>query len=160
VVWAVDPRKDDLASVCRRIREYAGDVLLCDGVRVTFNAPSNLAAVKLDPQARRHLFLLFKEGVTNVARHASARSVLLDITVRNRELRAELRDDGCGVDPIVLDSANHPDRHGIASMRERADRLGGRLTIESSPGAGTRLTLLMPVSPRWRMTMLFFRRTS
>jgi ligand-binding sensor domain-containing protein/two-component sensor histidine kinase len=153
VVWSVDPRRDDLASVCRRIREYADDVLLSGGVRVTFTAPSNLARVKLDPQARRNLFLLFKEGVTNVARHACARSVSLDVAVTNRDLRAELRDDGCGLGPGVLDSANRSDRHGIASMRERAGQLGGQLTIESA-GTGTTLTLHMPIRHRWSMTML------
>jgi signal transduction histidine kinase len=154
VVWSVDPRRDDLASVCRRIRGYADDVFLSDGVRVTFTAPSNLACVKLDPQARRHLFLLFKEGVTNVARHACARSVSLDFAATNRELRAELRDDGRGLDPILLASGNRSDRHGIGSMRERAERLGGKLTIESCPGTGTTLTLHMPIRHQWGITML------
>jgi streptogramin lyase/anti-sigma regulatory factor (Ser/Thr protein kinase) len=155
VVWSVDPRRDDIASVLRRIREYADDVLLGSGVRWTYTASPNLESAKLDPEARRNLFLLLKEAVTNVARHAHARSVSLDVELTNRDLRAELRDDGQGFDPSVRDGEDQPERHGIASMRSRADRLAARLTIESSPGHGTRLSLRMPLGRRWRrMTML------
>ena len=159
VVWSVDPRRDDLASVCRRIREYAADLLGGTGVRFTYAAPSGLEKVKLEPQARRQLFLLFKEAVTNVGRHACARSVSLDMQLTNRELRAELRDDGRGFDTMAIETCALSDRHGIASMRARAERLGGRLIVESSAGAGTTLTLRMPLPGKWeRMTMRLSRR--
>jgi ligand-binding sensor domain-containing protein/anti-sigma regulatory factor (Ser/Thr protein kinase) len=159
VVWSVDPRRDDLASVCRRIREYADDLLAGSGMRWTCALSPNLESVKLDPQARRDLFLLLKEAVTNVARHASARSASMEFTLTNREFRAELRDDGRGFDPTLLECEDHPDRHGITSMRRRAERLGGRLTIQSSHGIGTTVSLQMPLRrPLERMTMLLSRR--
>jgi signal transduction histidine kinase len=158
VVWSVDPRRDDLASVCRRIREYADDVLVGSGMRWTFASSPNLETVKLDPRARRNLFLLLKEAVTNVARHSSARSASMEFTLTTREFRAELRDDGHGFDPAQLERANPSDRHGIASMRGRAERLGGRLTIHASPGTGTTVSVEMPVRPWSRMTMLLSRR--
>jgi signal transduction histidine kinase len=159
VVWSVDPRRDDLASVCRRIREYADDLLPGNGVRWRYAASAKLESVKLDPQARRDLYLLLKEAVTNVARHASARSVLLNVELTNRELHAELQDDGCGFNPSAFDREDQSDHDGLASMRARAERLGARLTIESSPGIGTTLRLRMPILRRWgRMNMLLFRR--
>jgi ligand-binding sensor domain-containing protein/signal transduction histidine kinase len=159
VVWSVDPRRDDLASVCRRIREYADDLLPGSGVRWRYAASAKLESVKLDPQARRDLYLLLKEAVTNVARHASARSVVLNVELTNRELHAELQDDGCGFNPSAFDREDQSDHDGLASMRARAERLGARLTIESSPGIGTTLRLRMPILRRWgRMNMLLFRR--
>ena len=159
VVWSVDPRRDDLASVCRRIRAYADDLLAGSGTRWTCALSPNLESVKLDPQARRHLFLLLKEAVTNVARHASARSASMEFTLTNREFRAELRDDGRGFDPTVPECGDQSDRHGITSMRRRAERLGGRLTIQSSHGIGTTVSLQMPLRrPLERMTMLLSRR--
>ena len=122
VVWSVDPRRDDLASVCRRIREYADDVLVGTGVRWTYAASPNLEYVKLDPQARRQLFLLLKEAVTNVARHASARSASLEIELTNRELRAELRDDGRGFDP------DRGRARAIGSSRHRQHARASRAT--------------------------------
>ena len=83
VVWSVDPRRDDLASVLRRLREYADDLFLGSGVRWTCSWPPHLEGVRLDPSARRNLFLLLKEAVTNIARHASARSVSLNVDLAN-----------------------------------------------------------------------------
>jgi signal transduction histidine kinase len=152
VVWSVDPRRDDLASVCRRLREYADDVFTGTGVRWVYTAPSNLALVRLDPQARRHLYLLLKEGITNIARHAAARNVSFHIRQDGQELLAELRDDGRGFGDV---EATRDDQHGLLSMRTRAAQLGARLSIESSPGAGTTLTLRVPTRGfRQRMIML------
>jgi ligand-binding sensor domain-containing protein/signal transduction histidine kinase len=157
VVWSVDPRRDDLASLMRRVREYADDVLPGSGVRWTYTAPPHLDHVKLDPQARRHLFLFLKEAITNVVRHAGARSASLTIDLAPRELRLELRDDGRGFIPDAPSCAGDPDRHGIASMRARAARLAALIAIESSPTAGTCVSLRMPLRagrmimllPRW-----------
>ena len=138
VVWSVDPRRDDLASVCRRIREYAGDLLVSSRRKVhVYRATSASKSVKLEPQTRRQLFLLLKEAVTTSRDTRRARSVSLEIELTNRELQAELRDDGRGFDPMAVETHDAIDRHGIASMRARAERLGGRLSIESAAGAGT-----------------------
>ncbi len=155
VVWCVDPRRDDLASVCRRIREYADDVLAGGGVRWKYTAAPGLEHVRLDPQARRNLFLLLKEAVTNVVRHAHARSASLDIRLAGREFRAVLRDDGRGFLQDALAPGDDSDCRGMASMRGRAERLGARLSIESAPGTGTTVVVDMTLPHRWqRMTML------
>ena len=149
VVWSVDPRQDDLASVCRRLREYADDLFPESGVRWRFAASGNLEFVKLDPETRRNLFLLLKEAVTNVAQHAKARSVSLSIELTSRELRAELKDDGCGFDQRAPEHGDQSDCHGLSSMRARADRLGARLTVESSPGIGTTVCVNLPIARPW-----------
>jgi ligand-binding sensor domain-containing protein/two-component sensor histidine kinase len=153
IVWSVDPRRDDLSSVYRRLREYADDVFAGSGVRWSSSAPAALAHVRLDPQARRHLFLVLKEGITNIARHASARHASLTIELAGHELHAVLRDDGAGFDVSAIDTASDP--HGVLSMQARARQLGAGLTIESSPGAGTTISIRMPtMGLRRRMTML------
>ena len=155
VVWSVDPRKDDMASVLRRIRTHADDLLSQSGARWSYHAPPNLEWVKLDPEARRHLFLLLKEAVTNVARHAQARSVSLHVGRTSGELSFELCDDGRGFDLPALESGGPTEGRGLASMRARAVRLRARLIIDSTPGAGTRLSLRLPLRPSWqRMIML------
>jgi signal transduction histidine kinase len=134
--------------VCRRVREYADDVLAANGVRWTYSAPANLAHVRLDPKARRHLFLLLKEGVTNIARHASARTASLEIALEAGELHATLRDDGCGFALNATEDGS--EHHGILSMRARAERLGARLTIESLPGNGSTLVVRLPMFGFWK----------
>ena len=71
----------------------------------------------------------------------------LSIAVQGRQLIAEIKDDGCGFTPKAPDEARSKGLggNGLPNMRERAQQLGGRLEIASSPGAGTRLTLQVPV---------------
>jgi signal transduction histidine kinase len=142
VVWSVDPRQDDLASVARRIGEFAADVLAGQGVRWELRAPPDLERVRLDPERRRHLYLILKEAVHNAARHAAGRSLSLRVEVADGVLTAEVSDDGRGFREVSSDGERAG--HGLPNMRERARQLGGELSIESSPG-GTRVRLRMPV---------------
>ncbi len=153
VVWSVDPVHDDLASVERRVREYAADVLGAQGVRWTFHGSEQKERIVLDPQARRDLLLLLKEGVTNIARHAEARVASLHLRVDAGVLHAELRDDGRGFDAGGLDDRSGSTHRGLANMRARGRQLGGRLDIESKSGEGTRLVLRAPLRARKRMTV-------
>lgn len=149
VVWAVDPRQDDLASVERRLKTYAAEILSDRGVRWTFDGVQS-DRLSLEPQARRDLYLLLKEAITNVAAHAAARTASLRLQLVGRNIVAELRDDGVGFDD---QAAAHGDGRGLANMRERAGRLGGTLAIDSSPGAGTCITISVPLTALTRMTM-------
>ncbi len=145
VVWSVDPGQDDLASVERRVREYAADVLGARGVRWTFHGTDHADRFALDPEARHDLLLLLKEGITNIARHAEARVASLDLRVVDNRLRAELRDDGSGFDLAALEADPRGRGHGLANMRQRVRQLGGTLEIDSQPGSGTYLAVSVPL---------------
>lgn len=149
VVWAVDPRQDDLGSIERRLKTYAADILGDRGVRWTFDGVES-GRLSLEPQARRDLYLLLKEAITNVAAHAGARTASLGLHLVGRDLVAELRDDGVGFDQQAAAAAGG---RGLANMRERAARLGGTLAIDSTPGAGTRISIVVPLASLKRMTM-------
>ena len=92
IVWSVDPRKDDLKNVALRIRQFASDVLEARAIAWEFKAPEEMGNVKLSPEQRRHLFLIFKEAINNAARHSECKSVSLDISVSHHGLAAEIRD--------------------------------------------------------------------
>ena len=148
IVWSIDPRRDDLQSVVRRIRQFASDVLEAKAIDWQLHVPPEVESLKLGPEERQHLFLIFKEGINNVARHGDgAKSVSLSIKLEGRQLIGQINDDGCGFTPREPDEARSKGRggNGLPNMRARAAQLGGRLEIASSPGAGTRLTLQMPI---------------
>jgi ligand-binding sensor domain-containing protein/signal transduction histidine kinase len=148
IVWSIDPRRDDLQSVVRRIRQFASDVLEAQGIDWELRVPPEVESLKLGPDERRHLFLIFKEGINNVARHgAGAKAVSLSIAVRGRQLIGEIKDDGCGFTPQGPSAERSKGRggNGLPNMSTRAEQLGGRLEIASSPGSGTRLTLRVPL---------------
>lgn len=151
VVWSVDPRRDDVGSLLSRIREHASEVLEASGIELLVDSPARLDHITLDPAARRHLFLLLKEAVSNAARHSGAATLSLHVQVVDRLLRIELQDDGRGFDPVGLGAAQG---HGLDNMRERGRQLGGELTIDTSP-AGTRLALAIPIRRGIRMNMRF-----
>lgn len=141
IVWSTDPARDDLGQLVVRLRTYAGDVLDGGGVAWALHAPPEPGKIKLDPDQRRHLFLIVKEALNNAARHAGARRVEVTMRRRGRELEVAIEDDGCGLDPAATHAGN-----GLRNMRARAAQAGGALTIETPPGGGTRLTLRLPLA--------------
>jgi signal transduction histidine kinase/outer membrane protein assembly factor BamB len=142
IVWAIDPRKDRLVDLVRRMQQVAFGLLATNGRVVEFNAPSEdaMRRLALPPDRKRHLFLAFKETVANVARHSGAARARIDVAIGERAITLVIEDDGAGFDP---DAAH--EGHGLASLRSRASALGARLAIDSSPGRGTRVELVVPL---------------
>ena len=91
------------------------------------------------------VFRIFQEVLSNIARHARARRVQIRIAVDGPPqpvLYLDVRDDGVGAAAQALDSARS---YGVMGMRERAAQFGGTLSIDSAPGLGTRVRLVMPL---------------
>jgi signal transduction histidine kinase len=88
------------------------------------------------------VFRIFQEMLSNVGRHAQARTVDVDMVEREGWLHLSVEDDGCGALPQVFES---PQAYGILGMRERARHFGGVIDIDSQPGRGTRMRLSMPL---------------
>jgi signal transduction histidine kinase len=89
------------------------------------------------------LFRVVQEGLSNIIRHAQAKTVKLELSADERHCIVTLADDGRGFD------ARSPQfrwSHGLMGMRQRAEALGGRLAIESRVGGGTRVRVEIPVS--------------
>jgi NarL family two-component system sensor histidine kinase YdfH len=84
------------------------------------------------------------EGLTNIARHAQANNVWLKLWESEGMLEIALRDDGVGFDPTVKLGGHY----GLVGLRERARLAGGSLELVSEPGAGTTLTLVLPLEDR------------
>ena len=138
IVWSTDPHRDDLGSVIVRLRGFAGDVLEGRGIAWTLTAPPDPGRLKLDPDQRRHLHLIAKEAIHNVAKHSGARTATIAITARNGGIQLVVHDDGVGF-------AGESGGNGLGNMHARAREAGGTLTIESQ--AGTTVTFR---SARWR----------
>ncbi len=151
IVWAIDPRRDDFASVVERVRSFASDTLGAAGVRWQMQVAPQLEQQHLTPEQRRALYMIFKEAVSNIARHAEAGRASCRITFEQHALIALVEDDGRGL-PSETQSNGRGGR-GLSNMRARAAGLGGRLEVESEPGAGTRLRLVLPLA-RADMNML------
>jgi signal transduction histidine kinase len=151
IVWAIDPRLDDLSNVVFRVREFASDFLGGAGIQWQLGAQPEFDKIKLSPQQRRHLFLIFKEAINNSARHALCNSVWLSLTVVHSRVIGEIRDDGRGFEVTSRPETPAEGRsgHGLENIRKRAAQLGGQLTIDSSPGGGTTIKVEFPLKRAW-----------
>jgi signal transduction histidine kinase len=95
-------------------------------------------------EAETAAYRIVQEALTNVARHAEARTIRLQMWADEQKLWVQVEDDGRG---FVTEAApSTKASSGVSGMHERAALLGGRLTIESQPGQGTRITAELPVS--------------
>jgi signal transduction histidine kinase len=89
-----------------------------------------------------------QEALTNVARHGSVSSVTVFVWTDTNNLNLQIEDRGCGFDPEVVLKA--PRSSGLIGMQERIVLLGGRMTIDSSPGAGTAINAELPLDETTR----------
>mgnify|MGYP000427402608 CR=1 FL=1 len=105
------------------------------GVRIVVDAECDR---RLDARTEQALFRIAQAALGNAVRRAGASCVSVRLALANGGLVLRVRDDGRGFDPAAVDRRG---RVGLVSMRERAERLGGTLRIESAPGAGTTVSL-------------------
>jgi signal transduction histidine kinase len=96
----------------------------------------------LNPRQQTALYRVAQEAIGNALRHSGSRQVTVRLSRRQRTVVLDVSDDGRGFDPRVPQAGL-----GLASMRERAASVGGKLTVTSAPGAGTKIRLSVPVSP-------------
>jgi len=110
------------------------------GLRVTFEVDGD--PLNVSPDLAQDILRIVQESLTNVARHAQADHVHVRLAKDNAGLQVTVRDDGAGFDPD--EGLERPGCFGMAGMYERAQRMGGELQIESTPGAGTAVKLRIP----------------
>ncbi len=89
----------------------------------------------------QNLYLVLREGLMNIARHSHATVANVSLTQTDNEVRGSLTDDGVGFD--LTQSGNQG--VGLSSMKERIEKLGGKLEIQSSPGTGAKLSFRLPL---------------
>jgi signal transduction histidine kinase/streptogramin lyase len=146
IVWAVNPKNDTvgqfIAYVVNDVEDFAraGDLVL------RLHLPEGpCAAIPLQTQTRHHLCLAIRELVQNVLRHARASRIDLTIDMLPNSLLIVVSDDGIGFPP---GQCVGPDQDGLANIRSRLAELAGEVLIDSSPGAGTRVRLRVPLHER------------
>lgn len=103
------------------------------------------SSLHFPPGVELQLLRIVQEALANVRKHAQARHVEVDLEVRDGTLLLTVADDGVGFNPGELRRSEFP-RFGLSTMRERAESIGGRFEIGSSPSGGTRIRLELPVA--------------
>lgn len=98
-------------------------------------------ARQLAPAVENNLLRIGQEAITNAIKHAEARRILVDLSFHQQSVRLEVRDDGRGFAPDSYQPSPVEGHFGLRGMRERAEQIGGVLTINSAAGAGTEIVV-------------------
>ncbi|MGH7993454.1 MAG: sensor histidine kinase, partial [Limisphaerales bacterium] len=140
IVWAVDPERDTLASVARYLASYAEEYLAGLKVACRVHIPNSFPYQAVSGEVRHHLFLAVKEALNNAVRHGGASEIGFHIRVLEDQLWISISDNGSG-----FEASGHSNGHGLVNLRNRLEQLHGRCELESAPGAGTTISLQVPL---------------
>jgi two-component system, NarL family, sensor histidine kinase DevS len=126
-----------LEAAIRALAERSAAQGLSVETRLSLSPTDLVAPCPIDTTVYR----LVQEGLTNVVKHGGAKRVLLEVIEEEGRLTVRIQDDGVGFEPGI-----RPEGFGIRGMRERVNLAGGRLQLDSAPGAGTTVaaTLVLP----------------
>jgi signal transduction histidine kinase len=134
IIWAANPRNDTLDSLVQYISQYSYDFFQGTPVLCHLDLPAEVPALPLTAEVRHHLFMVVKEALHNILKHAHASEVRLSLKIHEAVVELRVNDDGRG---FKVDSVAASQRSGLANMRHRMEAIGAALVIESTPGAGT-----------------------
>jgi len=121
------------------------------GIRTELALSDGVREDTFEPAAGVHLLRVVQEALSNSRRHGSARNVNVRIGLNQTQAHVTITDDGAGFDSNGLGGAD-ASQFGLRFMRERMQQIGGSMNIDSTPGAGTILTLDVPIRDRGRKT--------
>jgi signal transduction histidine kinase len=139
----------DLRSLITELRPAALDELgtkpALETLVARFERQTDIAVdldvtdTRFPPEVESTVYRLVQEALTNIAKHAHAQHVAVEISANDGEITLAVRDDGTGFDPQQQSSG-----FGLIGMRERLALVNGTIEIQSSPGTGTRLRARIP----------------
>lgn len=145
IVWSIKPENDALEQTILRMEDYAVEMLEENGIDLHVEIPNNLKTLKLPMAVRRNLFLIFKEAIGNVLKHAEATEVDVVLSSassgrRLPDLLLQIKDNGKGFVPAMQKRGN-----GLGNMERRVHHLRGEITITSAEKRGTTIEVRVPL---------------
>lgn len=130
IVWSLNTTNDNIAGMIVYIRQYAGTFLDDTNINLHFNQPANIPSIEVDGHTRRHIFLLVKEALHNIVKHAGADKVEINITVEDHFI-ISIADNGKGINAVQKEFSGN----GLRNMQQRINTLKGSMQISNQQGA-------------------------
>ena len=141
IVWSINPNNDELSVLLARMQRQAAEVLEAAALNYRIEMPEQIPPLNLPMEKRRDFYLIFREVINNVVKHAHCQHVTIRIHLEQGRLWLCVSDDGVGFDP-----EQPTERNGIRNLYKRAQNLRGNLLIDSRLQKGTSLQFDFPVS--------------
>jgi signal transduction histidine kinase len=139
-VWAVSPENDHLDSLVSYVCQVADQMCAVANLKCRFEMPETPPGIFIAGPIRHNVIMAVKEAIHNVIKHGHATEIQVHIQHVNGVLRIQVSDNGCGFDPAAQARGN-----GLKNMERRMRATGGRCSVASQPGAGTRISIELPL---------------
>lgn len=153
VSYLMHPPMLDEAGLASALRWYADGFAKRSGIRVRVEVPEDFG--RHSQEIETTVFRIVQEALTNVHRYSGSRTATIRLEAAKGKIRAEVRDEGCGLPSVTqMAGSRAPLGVGIASMRERVKLLNGIFEIESAPGSGTTVRVILPMTEDLRPAAL------
>lgn len=140
IVWLIRPGEETWAQMLTRFRETAAKLLRAH--EYTFTLKGSSSDVRLPLEFKRDLFLIYKESLNNIVRHAQAEKVGIEIDCRRGRLDLIIVDDGIGFNNL---DQEFREGNGLRNLRMRAQAIGANLKVRSVLTEGTTIFLSVPM---------------
>jgi two-component sensor histidine kinase len=141
IVWSINTKNDTLAQTVARMRRYAAEVFDAANITYTLQLDEQFEKYKLNMEQRRDCFLIFKEAINNIYKHANAKHVEIKVWIEKGHLHMIICDDGKG-----FDTTTQTHRNGIKNIHNRIEKWKGKIAMNSVQGVGTVTQVNFPLS--------------
>ncbi len=138
IIWSMNTGNDTLASTIAYIRSYASEYLDNFKIEYKINTPSVVPPHEISGSRRRNIFLVVKESLNNIMKHAKASVVEINMTV-NHSFLISIADNGVGISNKI----NTHFGNGLKNMQRRIETIGGNFSIQT--GTGTTILIEVPL---------------
>jgi two-component system sensor histidine kinase DegS len=142
IVYDLRPPTLDALGLAPAIRRYAERIEQYTGLQCSVQVLGE--PTRLPSKVEISIYRLMQEALQNVSAHAQAKRAEIIVTFAPQILKLIILDDGCGFN-LAAAQQNPQGSFGLLSMQERAESLGGRLIIQTQPGQGTHIELVVPI---------------
>ena len=140
IIWSVNSRNDSLEETMARMRRYAAELFDNSETNCYLQLDEKGSNKKLSMEQRRDLYLIYKEALTNIHKHAVAKNIWIKVEQSQNHLLMQIKDDGKG---FSNDMITH--RNGLKNLRSRVEKWNGKIGIQSKENKGTDIEIKIPL---------------
>ena len=135
LIWALNPENATLANLVARMREYTTDYLEDYAIEIVYSIPDTIPQIAIKSEIHRGLFLVVKEAVNNISKHAKASIIDFNLSISDEDLTLFINDNGIGFEN------QDSDGNGLKNMQSRIEEIGGSLSVNSKVAVGTEVKI-------------------
>ncbi len=144
IVWSISPEYDSMEHIIGRMKDTASELFSSQNTLISFDISAEVLKLNLPLEKRRDFFLVFKEALTNAAKYSQAERIAISVHKKANCLTLCIEDNGVGFDIQQLPAPNG-NGNGLKNMQARAEKLDGKLSIDTKIGVGSQILLQFEV---------------